>query len=63
MAKPDPKIYLYVLKKMCFDPNEAIFIDNLKRNTSGAKKVGIKGIQFTGYESLLKRLKNLGIEW
>jgi FMN phosphatase YigB (HAD superfamily) len=44
-------------------PSEAIFIDDLKRNVIGARKVGIKSIQFIGYEDLVKHLKVLGIKW
>lgn len=62
MAKPDPKIYRYVLDKMRVEPNEAIFIDNLENNTEGAKRVGIKSINFIGYDDLVKRLGKLGIK-
>jgi HAD superfamily hydrolase (TIGR01509 family) len=61
MAKPDPRIYRYVLKKMDIKPSEAIFVDNLKRNTNGAEKVGIKSIQFINYRKLVKDLKKLKI--
>jgi HAD superfamily hydrolase (TIGR01509 family) len=61
MAKPDPRIYRYVLEKMGVMPNEAIFVDNLKRNTNGAEKVGIKSIQFINYRKLVKDLKKLKI--
>lgn len=62
MAKPDPKFYRFVLKEMKVQPSEAIFIDNLKKNTDSAQKIGITSIQFTGYNDLVKRLKKLGIK-
>lgn len=63
MAKPDHRIYRYVLKKMNSKPGETVFIDNLKRNTDGAKEIGIKTIQFVGYKDLVNRLKKLGVRW
>ncbi len=62
MAKPDPRFYRFVLKEMGVKPSEAIFIDNLKRNTDGAEKVGIKSIQFKNYGDLARRFKTLGIK-
>ncbi len=61
MAKPDPKIYQFVLKKMGAKPKEAIFIDNLEMNVQGARRVGIKSIRFTNYKNLVKQLRSLGI--
>ena len=61
MAKPDPMFYRFVLREMGVKPSEAIFIDNLKRNTDGAEKVGITSIQFTNYNDLVKKLKKLKI--
>ncbi|MDE1870629.1 MAG: HAD family phosphatase [Candidatus Micrarchaeota archaeon] len=63
MAKPDGRIYRFVLKKMNAKPHETIFVDNLKRNTDGARRVGIGVIQFTGYSDLVKGLKKTGIRW
>ena len=62
MNKPHAKIYRFVLKKMKVKANEAIFIDNLERNVAGARKVGIKSIQFKGYAQLAHSLKKIGIE-
>jgi epoxide hydrolase-like predicted phosphatase len=62
MAKPDPKIYKFVLKKMKSEPTEAVFIDNLEKNVQGARRVGIKSIRFTNSRSLAKQLKTFGIK-
>lgn len=61
MRKPDVKIYRYVLKTMKVKSNEAIFIDNLKENTDGAKRIGIKSIQFKNYKQLKRDLSALKI--
>ena len=42
-------------------PSKSVFIDDLIENIDGAKKVGIKGIHYTGIETLNKSLKELGI--
>jgi putative hydrolase of the HAD superfamily len=62
LAKPDPRIYRYTLKKMGVQPDEAIFIDNLKVNTDGAEKVGIKSIRFVNYKGLVASLKKIKIK-
>jgi epoxide hydrolase-like predicted phosphatase len=62
MAKPDPKFYRFVLKEMGVKPDEAIFVDNLKKNTDGAERVGIKSIQFINYRMLVRSLGRLGVK-
>lgn len=63
MAKPDPRIYRYVLRKMHTKPQDAIFIDNMIENVRGARKVGIRSIQYTSYPKLVRDLKKEGIRW
>jgi putative hydrolase of the HAD superfamily len=57
--KPNPFIYEEMLKKLNLKPNEVVFIDDLKENVEGAKKVGIQAIQFTNTSNLRKELLNL----
>lgn len=47
MRKPDPEIYKYVLNDANLNPEETIFVDDLKVNVEGAKSVGIQAIQIT----------------
>ena len=56
MAKPDKKIYDYVLKKSKLKPEECIFIDDREENVLVANELGIKGIVFTGYKELIYEL-------
>jgi len=63
MHKPERRIYQFVLKKMNFKPEEALFIDNLEINVQGARKAGIKSIQFINYPDLSKKLRKLNISW
>jgi len=62
MKKPHKKIYVYTLKKLGAKPHECIFIDNLKRNTDSAKKLGIKTIHFRNSKQLRKDLTRLSVK-
>ena len=48
MAKPDQEIYEYFFRKFDLNPSECFFIDDLEKNTQGAKDAGMDGIIFTG---------------
>jgi putative hydrolase of the HAD superfamily len=60
--KPDSKIYEIALEKLGCDPEECVFIDDKKRNTDGAKKLGMKGIVFENPLRLGKTLSGLGVK-
>ena len=59
LRKPDKKIYLNTLRKLKVNPEEAIFIDDKKENSTGAKKIGMHGIHFKSNKNLLIDLKRL----
>ncbi|MCL5092850.1 MAG: HAD family phosphatase [Candidatus Marsarchaeota archaeon] len=61
VRKPDAKIYKRVVKSMGIKPEESIFIDNLVENVEGAKKIGIRGVHFTGNKKLNADLRRLGV--
>ncbi len=61
MRKPDARIYKRVVKSMGVKPGESIFIDNLIENVEGAKKIGIRGVHFTGNKKLNADLRRLGV--
>jgi putative hydrolase of the HAD superfamily len=63
MSKPMPQIYRYVLEKEHVKPQDAVFVDNLRINVEGARRVGINGVYFTSYRRLVNDLKKLGIRW
>jgi putative hydrolase of the HAD superfamily len=60
--KPDPKIYEIALEKLKCDPEECIFIDDKKRNSDGAEKLGMKGIVFEEVSKLIEDLSNFGVK-
>lgn len=60
--KPDPKIYEIALEKLGCNPGECVFIDDKKRNTDGAEKLGMKGIVFENPLKLEKTLSGFGVK-
>lgn len=61
MKKPQKEIYFKILEQMGLEPDEAVFIDDQKRNIDAAEELGMKGILFTSPESLKESLEELGI--
>ena len=57
--KPNKKIYQYAIKKLNVRPGEILFIDDVKKNVEGAKKAGIKAIQFKNLNDLKRRASKL----
>ncbi len=60
-AKPQERIYRIVEERSGGLPEDHLLIDDLKVNVEGAKARGWKGIQFTGYDDLVRKLKTWGI--
>jgi len=56
IEKPNPEIYILTCKKLGVDPTECIFIDDLEKNVLGAKNVGMVGILYKDYKSLVNDL-------
>lgn len=59
MVKPDRGIYLCLLEKYGLKPDEAVFIDDRKKNVDGAVACGFAGIVFRSYEQAKRELENL----
>lgn len=47
MSKPDPRVYELTCEQLCVQPEETVFLDNVKAAVDGAQKVGMHGILFT----------------
>lgn len=61
IAKPDKRIFEYLLNKYNLKAEESIFIDDLPQNVKGAENVGIKGYVFDGDSKRLRdylKIKN-----
>jgi len=63
MIKPSPEIFSHALKKIGVEPNEAIFIDDNQSFVEAANKLGLIGICFTDFDSLVKQLKIIGLNF
>uniref|UniRef100_A0AC35GK19 Uncharacterized protein n=1 Tax=Panagrolaimus sp. PS1159 TaxID=55785 RepID=A0AC35GK19_9BILA len=61
MRKPYSDIYKYTLSQLGLQPEECIFIDDLKTNCVGAEQLGMKAIQVVrgDTETALKELESL----
>ena len=57
--KPNPEIYLTLLKKYNLKAEESLFIDDNIKNIEGAKNVGINAILFQGAEKLKEDLEKM----
>jgi len=60
-VKPEEAIYREVEKFTLLPAGEHIFIDDIKEYSEAAKRLGWDGIQFTGYDNLVKELKERNI--
>jgi HAD superfamily hydrolase (TIGR01493 family) len=56
-AKPEPEIYHLALDRLHIKPKQALFVDDLERNTAAAEALGIPSIIFTTADALRKELK------
>jgi putative hydrolase of the HAD superfamily len=61
MAKPDAEIYQLTLERLGLQPHEALFIDDLVRNTSVAESIGLPCIVFQSPAQLRRELEARGI--
>lgn len=62
VRKPNSEIFLLTAHRLCVEPEECLFMDNLKQNTDGARKIGMKAIWWKnkelGFNSFLEFLEN-----
>jgi putative hydrolase of the HAD superfamily len=62
MAKPDPAIYLYTLRELGVEPEEALFIDDKQVNIDAARDLGMRGIVFSTVDRLRDDLIAAGLD-
>lgn len=60
--KPDPQIYEIALERLKCNPDECIFVDDKKRNTDAAEKLGIHTIVFQDFSKLIEDLNKLSVK-
>lgn len=61
VAKPDPKIYKILLKRLGIPPGECLYVDDRARNLAPAKKLGMKTLLFLGQKDFEEKLVDIGI--
>lgn len=57
VVKPDPAIFRILINRFGLSESDTLFIDDNPANVAAAVSLGMKGIVFTGAESLRKDLK------
>lgn len=62
MAKPDPAIYLHILKELGTRPEETLFLDDKLVNVEAAQALGMRAIQFSTVEKLREDLVSAGLD-
>ena len=60
MVKPEPRIFMHLLKTYHLDPAQTLFIDDSPANIKAAKNIGIKAILFKDASQCLKALESIG---
>jgi 2-haloacid dehalogenase len=61
LTKPDPALYLVLLKRYAIKPATAVFIDDKESNVQAAVNLGMDGILFKDPESLRRDLAVRGV--
>lgn len=49
-VKPDPPIYLELLRRYGLEARECLFIDDREENVAAARRLGFRGLAFTSFE-------------
>ena len=62
IAKPDPAIYLHILKELGTRPEEALFLDDRLINVEAAQALGMVAIQFSTANRLRDDLIAAGLD-
>lgn len=62
LRKPFPKIFTHTLNALKVAPPEAVLVDDLEKNITAAKGIGMQGILFKDAAQLEQDLKQLGIK-
>jgi epoxide hydrolase-like predicted phosphatase len=59
LHKPQPEIYRLAAERIEVEPDECIFVDDLRENCEGAEAVGMTAIRFRDAEQTIARLAEL----
>ena len=59
LNKPDPRIFHLALGRVGCKPQEAVFIDDRRRNVEAARELGIQGVLYESREQVLGELEKI----
>jgi epoxide hydrolase-like predicted phosphatase len=59
LHKPQPEIYLLAAKHLRVDPEDCLFVDDLRENCEGAEAVGMTAVRHRGAPETIARLAEL----
>lgn len=59
LVKPDPRIFKLCVKRLNVMPSEAVFIDDSVKYCNAAYDVGLKVINYIGFEDMKNRLEKI----
>ncbi len=62
LAKPDIAIFKETVEKLGVKPEECVYIDDMEKNISPAKALGMKAILFKDIKQLKRELNSLGVK-
>ncbi|WP_285595836.1 HAD family phosphatase [Kineosporia sp. NBRC 101731] len=59
MRKPEPEIFRHTARLLELEPEQCVFVDDLRPNVVGAARVGMVGVHFTAYQETVDELEIL----
>ncbi len=59
MVKPSADIYLLTAARLGVKPEDCVMIDDMEKNTAGAREVGMQAIHYQGTPQLVDELERL----
>jgi putative hydrolase of the HAD superfamily len=63
LIKPSRQIYLNAVERLKVQPGQAVFIDDKREYTQGAKQAGLNVIQFENVKQVKQQLAYLGVKF
>lgn len=64
LAKPDPAFFTHIVDSLGLEPDEAVFVDDMRANVAGARAAGLHAVHFSmlsTYGELRWELRQLGV--
>jgi FMN phosphatase YigB (HAD superfamily) len=59
MLKPSPEIFMYALKRLNCQPNQAILVDDRASNVAGAQAIGMSAVLYSNRKDMNTQISDL----